>query len=64
MAHKIKPEEEKYYALADLRYFCKKYFSVDLPHHHISWAKIADTPGNHVIFAPASHGKTTLFSNA
>lgn len=58
----VKPEEEKYYALANFEYFCDRYFGIKLPKHQVLWADIANSYGNHVIYAPAAHGKTTLFS--
>src|SRR3990167_4571614 len=59
---KVKQEEEKYYALADFPFFCEKYFGIKLPKHQVYWAQVANEPGNQVIFAPAAHGKTTLFA--
>lgn len=58
---KVKPEEEKYYAKANFEYFCDRYFGIHLPAHQVVWANIADSLGNHIIYAPAAHGKTTLF---
>src|SRR3990167_9822809 len=54
--------EEKYFALADLSYFLRRYFNLQLPPFQREWCRICQSEGNKIVFAPAAHGKTSIFS--